>query len=183
MDRAIRAKRNDQLRWTRAGCTPSFPAATQVPPILSIGSGDDKGAVSKRGPRSRKATFWASWPRERRNVFHNNNDLQEGFRRTGATPELHVPAGILAAESEIRRLLSCVKGDGERHERASLCRLGVATMRPNISTTPAEDAKEEIRVALFSREEMTDIPVELHHAISSNRPNRMPSFRCWLTWT
>jgi len=33
---------------------------------------------------------------------------------------------------------------------------------PKHANDPAEDAKEEIRVALFSREEMSDIPVELH---------------------
>ncbi|MGA3187778.1 MAG: VWA domain-containing protein [Bryobacteraceae bacterium] len=93
--------------------------------------------------------------------FHNNNDLQEGFRRAGATPEFMY---VLAFSPQNLKL------DGSFHSlKVTLRSTKDVTLTarhgyyaPRRSTTPAEDAKEEIRVALFSREEMSDIPVELH---------------------
>lgn len=93
--------------------------------------------------------------------FHNNNDLQEGFRRTGATPEFMYVLGFSPQN---------LKFDGSYHSLKVTARdtKGVTLQSrhgyyaPKHATDPAEDAKEEIRVALFSRDEMSDIPVELH---------------------
>ncbi len=97
--------------------------------------------------------------------FHNNNDLQQGFRRTAATPEYMYVLGFAPQN---------LKLDGSFHSLKVTAKTAAMDMRgvtvqarrgyyaPRHSTTPAEDAKEEIRVALFSREEMSDIPVELH---------------------
>jgi VWFA-related protein len=97
--------------------------------------------------------------------FHNNNDLQEGFRRTGATPEFMYVLGFSPQN---------LKFDGSYHslkvtaKSATSETKGVAIQArhgyyaPRHANDPAEDAKEEIRVALFSRDEMSDIPVELH---------------------
>jgi VWFA-related protein len=93
--------------------------------------------------------------------FHNNNDLQEGFRRTGATPEFMYVLGFSPQN---------LKFDGSYHSLKVTARdtKGITMQArrgyyaPKHATDPAEDAKEEIRVALFSREEMSDIPVELH---------------------
>jgi VWFA-related protein len=93
--------------------------------------------------------------------FHNNNDLVEGFRRTGATPEFMYVLGFAPQN---------LKFDGSFHSlKVTLKDTKGMTLQarrgyyaPKHSTTPAEDAKEEIRVALFSREEMSEIPMELH---------------------
>lgn len=92
--------------------------------------------------------------------FHNNNDLVEGFRQTGATPEFMYVLGFSPQN---------LKFDGGYHAlKVTVNTRGVALQArhgyyaPKHATDPAEDAKEEIRVALFSREEMTDIPVQLH---------------------
>ena len=45
--------------------------------------------------------------------FHNNNDLQEGFRRTGATPEFIYLLGFFLPEFEVRRKFSPAEGDRE----------------------------------------------------------------------
>jgi VWFA-related protein len=93
--------------------------------------------------------------------FHNNNDLREGFRQTGATPEFMYILGFAPQN---------LKFDGSYHglkvtakdTRGVTLQARRGYYAPKHATDPAEDAKEEIRVALFSREEMSDIPVELH---------------------
>jgi VWFA-related protein len=92
--------------------------------------------------------------------FHNNNDLVEGFRQTGATPEFMYVLGFSPQN---------LKFDGSYHAlKVTVATRGFTLQArhgyyaPRHATDPAEDAKEEIRVALFSREEMTDIPVTLH---------------------
>jgi VWFA-related protein len=93
--------------------------------------------------------------------FHSNNDLQEGFRRTGATPEFMYLLGFSPQNLKFDGSFHALKVTAKDTKGVTLqARHGYYA--PKHSTTPAEDAKEEIRVALFSREEMTDIPVELH---------------------
>ncbi len=97
--------------------------------------------------------------------FHNNNDLQEGFRRTGATPEFMYVLGFspqnLKFDGSYHGLKVTAKSASSETKGLTLqARHGYYA--PRHATDPAEDAKEEIRVALFSREEMSDIPVELH---------------------
>src|SRR5258708_8318590 len=93
--------------------------------------------------------------------FHDNNDLDEGFRRVDARPEYLY---MLAFSPQNLKL------DGTFHK------LKVTLKEPNKTTLqarrgyyapkrlddPAETAKQEIQDALFSREAMHDIPMELH---------------------
>jgi len=93
--------------------------------------------------------------------FHNNNDLQEGFRRTGATPEFMYVLGFSPQNLKFDGSYHSLKVTAKETKGVSLqARRGYYA--PKHANDPAEDAKEEIRVALFSREEMSDIPVELH---------------------
>ncbi len=97
--------------------------------------------------------------------FHNNNDLVEGFRQTGATPEFMYVLGFspqnLKFDGSYHSLKVTVKSTSPDARGVSLqARHGYYA--PKHANDPAEDAKEEIRVALFSREEMSDIPVQLH---------------------
>jgi hypothetical protein len=97
--------------------------------------------------------------------FHNNNDLKEGFRRTAAAPEFMYVLGFapqnLKLDGSFHALKVTAKPTAiDMHGVTVEARHGYYA--PRHSTTPAEDAKEEIRVALFSRDEMSDIPVELH---------------------
>jgi VWFA-related protein len=93
--------------------------------------------------------------------FHNNNDLQEGFRQTGATPEFMYVLGFSPQNLKFDGSYHSLKVTAKDTKDVSLqARRGYYA--PRHANDPAEDAKEEIRVALFSREEMSDIPVELH---------------------
>ncbi|MGA3205388.1 MAG: VWA domain-containing protein [Bryobacteraceae bacterium] len=98
--------------------------------------------------------------------FHNNNDLQEGFRRTAAAPEFMYVLGFspqnLKSDGSFHSLKVVVVKTTATDMRGTSVQARRGYYAPRHSTTPAEDAKEEIRVALFSREEMSDIPADLH---------------------
>jgi len=93
--------------------------------------------------------------------FHNNNDLDEGFRRVDARPEYLY---MLAFSPQNLKL------DGSFHKlKVSLKEPSKTTLQarrgyyaPKRLDDPAETAKQEIQDALFSREAMHDIPIELH---------------------
>jgi VWFA-related protein len=93
--------------------------------------------------------------------FHNSNDLQEGLRRLTAPPEFVYVLGFSPLN---------LKFDGTFHTLkvtlknpvglAVQARRGYTAPRHNID--PEEQAKDEIREAVFSREELHDIPVDLN---------------------
>jgi len=93
--------------------------------------------------------------------FHNNNDLDEGFRRVSATPEYFYTLGFAPQN---------LKLDGGYHKlKVSLRKPAGLTLQsrsgyyaPKHAADPAEEAKQEIQDAIFSQEEMHDLPVELH---------------------
>ncbi len=93
--------------------------------------------------------------------FHNNNDLLEGFNRVAARPEFVYILGFspenLKLDGRFHALKITLKNAAKLDMQA---RRGYYA--PQHLTDPAETAKEEIRDALFSREELRDIPVELH---------------------
>jgi VWFA-related protein len=90
--------------------------------------------------------------------FHNNNDLQDGFRRTAAAPEFTYILGFTPQS---------LKNDGSFHE------LKVTTKEIKGVTISArhgysahkrsnDPAAEAISAVVFSRDEISDIPVEVH---------------------
>jgi len=93
--------------------------------------------------------------------FHNNNDLVEGFRRTATGPELYYVLGFQPQN---------LKLDGSFHglkvSLESKAGYTIEARRGYYAPTRLEDAaataKREIEDAVFSREEMSDLPVELH---------------------
>jgi VWFA-related protein len=93
--------------------------------------------------------------------FHNNNDLDEGFKRVSATPEYFYTLGFAPQN---------LKLDGSYHKVKVLlknpAKLTLQTRRgyyaPKHAADPEEEAKQEIQDAIFSQEEMHDLPVELH---------------------
>jgi VWFA-related protein len=93
--------------------------------------------------------------------FHNNNDLDEGFRRVAAAPEYSYVLGFSPQN---------LKMDGRYHKlKVSLKdpeKLTVQARRgyyaPKHIVDPAEQDKQEIEEAVFSQDELHDIPIELH---------------------
>ncbi|MFI5059748.1 MAG: VWA domain-containing protein [Candidatus Acidiferrales bacterium] len=93
--------------------------------------------------------------------FHNRNDLDEGFRQAGAAPAISY---LLAFSPQNLKL------DGRFHVlKVSLTnklKYSVQARRgyyaPRTAADPVETAKREIEEALFSQDEIRDLPVELH---------------------
>jgi hypothetical protein len=92
--------------------------------------------------------------------FENNNDFDEGLRRLATAPEYYY---LLAFSPQNLRM------DGSFHAlkvsvTKSIQSSAVNARRGYYAPTHIEDAKEtsrrEIEEALFSREEMTDIPID-----------------------
>ncbi|HEY4740888.1 MAG TPA: VWA domain-containing protein [Candidatus Acidoferrales bacterium] len=93
--------------------------------------------------------------------FHNNNDLDAGFRQAAGAPEVSYLLGF----SPIG-----LKLDGRFHDLkvtlASKQKYAIQARRgyyaPKHSTDPMEVAKQQIEEAVFSQEEIHDLPAELH---------------------
>jgi len=93
--------------------------------------------------------------------FHNSNDLKAGFELLAAAPEFVYVLGFSPQN---------LKLDGGYHalkvKLATARGLDLQARRgyyaPKHLPNPEEDAKREIEEALFSRDELQDIPVELH---------------------
>jgi VWFA-related protein len=93
--------------------------------------------------------------------FHNNNDLADGFRRTSEAPEFMYVLGFSPQNLKLDGGYHALKVTAKDSKGLSLqARRGYYA--PKHANDPAEDAKEEIRVALFSRDEMSDFPVDVH---------------------
>jgi VWFA-related protein len=93
--------------------------------------------------------------------FHNSNDLNEGFNRVDARPEYLYMLGFSPQNLKLDGSFHSLKVTLKSPNKITLqARRGYyAPKRPD---DPAETAKEEIQEALFSRELMHDLPVELH---------------------
>lgn len=93
--------------------------------------------------------------------FNNSNDLDEGFRRVAARPEYFYILGFspqnLKMDGTFHNLKITLKDVGKVNLQA---RRGYYA--PRHLDDPAETAKREIEEALFSREELHDLPVEMH---------------------
>ena len=92
--------------------------------------------------------------------FHNNNDLDEGFRRTATAPELYYLLGFQPQD---------LKLDGSFHGLKvtieSKAGYSIEARRGYYAPTHVEDAaaaaKREIEDAIYSRSETSDLPVTM----------------------
>jgi VWFA-related protein len=93
--------------------------------------------------------------------FGNNNDLDQGFRKTAALPEVYY---VLGFSPQNLRL------DGRFHSlKVELARPGKFDIQaragyfaPRKPQDPNAQAKEEIEQAIFSHDELNELPVEVH---------------------
>jgi VWFA-related protein len=94
--------------------------------------------------------------------FQNNNDLAEGLRRIAAQPEFVYILGFTPQN---------LKFDGSYHALKVTLARGLSGYQLQArrgyyvgrhAIDPAEQAKQEVEEAFFSRDEMHDLPVELH---------------------
>ena len=93
--------------------------------------------------------------------FHNRNDVDEGMRQAGAAPAVSYLLGFSPQN---------LKFDGRYHllkvTLANKMKGNIQARRgyfaPRTLKDPAESAKLEIQEAIFSQEEILDLPLELH---------------------
>ena len=92
--------------------------------------------------------------------FHNRNDVDEAMREAGAAPSLSYLLGFSPQNMKIDGRYHVLKVALTTKEKFDLqARHGY--FAPRSLTDPAEAAKEEIQEALFSQEEIHDLPVDL----------------------
>lgn len=92
--------------------------------------------------------------------FHNRNDVDEAMRQAGAAPAISYLLGFSPQNLKIDGRFHALKVSLANKEKFNIqARHGYYAPRSIVD--PAEATKEEIREALFSQEEIHDLPVEL----------------------
>jgi VWFA-related protein len=92
--------------------------------------------------------------------FHNSNDLAAGIRQLATPPEFVYLLGFSPQNLKYDGAFHALKVNLKVAGQSIQARRGYYA--PSHATSLEDQAKEEIREALFSREEMNDIPVDLH---------------------
>jgi VWFA-related protein len=93
--------------------------------------------------------------------FHNNNDLKAGFTQVAAAPEFVYLLGFAPQNLKLDGAYHALKVKLTNSHGLDLqARRGYYA--PKHLADPVEDAKREIQEAMFSRDELQDIPIELH---------------------
>jgi VWFA-related protein len=93
--------------------------------------------------------------------FHNNNDLKAGFGQVAAAPEFVYVLGFSPQNLKLDGAYHALKVT-LRNSRGMDLQARRGYYAPKHLPDPVEDAKREIQEAMFSRDELQDIPVELH---------------------
>jgi VWFA-related protein len=98
--------------------------------------------------------------------FHNDNALADGLQELAARPEYVYVLGFSPDNLKFDGSYHGLKVTLKNGASVNGANLKISSRRgywaPNHSISPAEEAKEEIEDAVFSREERLDIPVKLH---------------------
>jgi hypothetical protein len=93
--------------------------------------------------------------------FQNNNDLAEGFRRVASTPEYYYVLAFSPQNLKLNGRFHNLKVTLKSPQRYSIqARRGY--FAPRQANGPEQEAKQEIEDALFSQEELHDLPIDLH---------------------
>jgi len=93
--------------------------------------------------------------------FNNNNDFNEGFRRVAESPEYSYVLGFVPQSLKLDGSFHTLKVTLKNPQKFTLqARRGY--FAPKNSLSPEEQSKEEIQDAMYSQEEMHDLPVTLH---------------------
>jgi VWFA-related protein len=93
--------------------------------------------------------------------FHNNNDFDEGFRRLAETPEYTYVLAFVPQNLKLDGSFHSLKVTLKNQQHMTLqSRRGYYA--PKNSANPDEQAKQEIEDAMYSQEELHNLPVQLH---------------------
>jgi len=93
--------------------------------------------------------------------FHNSNDLDDGFRKTGVLPQVYYVLGFSPQNLKYDGRFHTLKVTLATREKVTIqARRGY--FAPKKLADPAAQAKEEIEQALFSHDELHELPMEVH---------------------
>jgi len=93
--------------------------------------------------------------------FHNNNDFDEGFRRVAQTPEYSYVLAFAPQNLKLDGSFHTLKVKLKNPQKLTLqARRGYYA--PKRFADPNEEAKREIEDAMYSQEELHNLPVKLH---------------------
>ena len=93
--------------------------------------------------------------------FHNSNDYDEGFRQTAQTPEFSYVLAFVPQDLKLDGNFHPLKVTLKNQHRLSVqARRGY--FAPKHLADPNEQAKQEIEEAMYSQEEIHNLPVKLH---------------------
>jgi VWFA-related protein len=93
--------------------------------------------------------------------FHNNNDLDEGFRRVAETPEYSYVLAFVPQNLKLDGSFHSLKITLKNPQKVTLqARRGYYA--PKNFASPDEQAKQEIVDEMYSQEELHNLPVNLH---------------------
>jgi hypothetical protein len=93
--------------------------------------------------------------------YRNSNDLEQGFRRTSGTPEYSYVLAFSPQNLKLDGSFHSVKVSVKHPGKFSLqARRGY--FAPKHVSDPVQEAKQEIEEALFSQDEVHNLPVQLH---------------------
>lgn len=92
--------------------------------------------------------------------FHNRNDVEVGLRQAVAAPAVSYLIGFSPQNMKIDGRYHTLKVSLKSKQKVTIqARHGYYA--PKVIPDPAESAKQEIQEALFSQEEISDLPVDL----------------------
>jgi VWFA-related protein len=93
--------------------------------------------------------------------FHNNNDLDEGFRRVAETPEYSYVLAFTPQNLKLDGGFHTLKVTLKNPQKLTVqARRGY--FAPKHTADPNEQARQEIEEAMYSQDELHNLPVKLH---------------------
>lgn len=92
--------------------------------------------------------------------FQNNNDLGEGFRRTAGLPEMTYVLGFAPLEPKPDGQFHKIRVEVPGQHYVVQARRGYFAAKKN--ETPEQLAQEQIREAVFSQDETSSVPIDVH---------------------
>ena len=92
--------------------------------------------------------------------FHNNNDMDEGFRRVAQAPEFYYVLGFTPQSLKMDGKFHTLKVNLKVREKYDL-QVRRGYYAPKHAEDVAEEAKREIEDEVFASEELHDLPLEL----------------------
>ena len=160
VDRATRANVVINTIDARALYSPDLMGDLGNPPNDSVRTAGYK-ATYRISAQSAQETVLAEFADGTGGKFyHNRNDVDEAMREAGAAPEVSYVLGFSPQNLKFDGRFHTLKVGLTTKEKLSVqARHGY--FAPRSATDPAQVTKEEIQEALFSQEEILDIPVDL----------------------